>query len=221
MINWWMKPITDDSTRLKEMARERIEDPFYQLLFSLAWASTLFIAANRPIEERWQLLAIDEALGDDLRPSISNEQLGLKPLKPDLQELVDRRMGAVRISESDRIARISEIETKFQDLCRRNYIDLDEPLTPEMQENVLKARAEKKHAIEPFELAEKNLDAELKRLMNIIIEKPIDPDIFMDKLRQLMERFRDINSSMKKISFLGPDAAAMSGDSGFGDGALF
>jgi len=40
------------------------------------------------------------------------------------------------MSESDRMARISEIETRFRELCSRNSIAPDEPVAEEMRERV-------------------------------------------------------------------------------------
>ncbi len=205
--------MTDLSPQLREIAHERAADPFYQLLFHLGQAAMLLLAANRPMEDRRQLMMICESLGDALWPPIRREQLGLGPLKLEVQQLIDRRMVASSLSESDRIARIAEIEVELRELCERNSINLDGPLTPEMQERVQQVQTEERRAIEPLELHFESLRRRQQDLIDSLLKHTLEnPETFPDQMRQVIKQIDDTIDAMTKIRYLGPDAVAPSGE---------
>ena len=148
---------------LEDEARRFFEDRSSIVSRIMSRTATLLIAANVLMDERKQLMEMaNEMIG--LRPSVSKplleaefnsflKQLGKPPLKADYKINLDRH----GMSESDRIANISDIEIKFKELCRRNSIAPEEPLTPEMQKRAQQVISDLKQAAAPIEVAIKRL----------------------------------------------------------------
>jgi hypothetical protein len=157
---------------------------------SMSRAATLLIAANALIEERRQLMAMADdvsQLGPPFHVEGHTIPFGRSPVMP----------------ESDRISRIAEVETRFQELCRRNSIAPDEPVLDEMRESVQRVLSEKRRATDPLTAAARRLQ---ERLEQTLESGGTDVISSMDEMHRIREKSRDLSAAMDKIDFLGPDA---------------
>ncbi len=170
--------------------------------------ATVLIAANAPLEERRLLMEMAHSVSD-LRPPLTP-----LPLSPIVPSAVNQplHLGGQSVPEEDRIPRIAEIEADFLELCKRNSIALDQPLTDEMKERVRRVLAERERATDPLRQSLSPLEAAMEQASQSAMnttgaDRSKNLKEWMRLSGQSFETREAVYEAIRRIQFLGPDAA--------------